>query len=107
MDSLRQWTFDSAFQISENFVDAEKDAERIQRILDFVNKSKTMLRLTEPLGRQTEERAKDVQFLALFTTPEDILEMGRIVKKHMDEQARVMNDSKVTQRTEGVSERRP
>ena len=96
MDSLRQWTFDSAFQISENFMDAEKDAERIQRILDFVNKSKTMLRLTEPLGRQTEERAKDVQFLALFTTPEDILEMGRIVKKHMDEQARVMNDSKVT-----------
>ena len=56
MDSLRQWTFDSAFQIGENFVDAEKDAERIQRILDFVNSAKTMLRATTPLGRQTEER---------------------------------------------------
>ena len=33
LDSLRQWTFDSAFQIGDNFVDAEKDAERIKRIL--------------------------------------------------------------------------
>ena len=45
MDSLRQWTFDSAFQISENFVDAEKDAERIQRILDFVKNSFPYLEL--------------------------------------------------------------
>ena len=99
MDSLRQWTFDAAYQISDNYVDAEKDADRIQRILDFINKAKTMLRLTTPLGRQTEERAKDAQFLALFATPEDILEMGRVVRKHMEEQARVMNDSKVTPKT--------
>ena len=101
MDSLRQWTFDSAFQISNNFVDAEKDAERIQRIIAFVNKSKTMLSLTAPLGKQTEERAKDAQFLALFTTPEDILKMGRFLKKHMEEQVRVMNKSKVTPKTGG------
>ena len=99
MDSLRQWTFDAAYQISDNYVDAEKDADRIQRILDFVNKAKTMLRLTSPLGKQKDERAKDNQFLALFTTPEDILEMGRVVKKHMEEQARVMNNSKVTPKT--------
>merc|ERR1712087_729543 len=96
MDSLRQWTFDSAFQIGENFVDAEKDAERIQRILDFVNSAKTMLRATTPLGRQTEGREKDAQFLALFTSPEEIIEMGRIMAKRMEEHARVMNDSKVT-----------
>merc|ERR1739838_892654 len=95
-DSLRQWTFDSAFQIGENFVDAEKDAERIQRILDFVNSAKTMLRATTPLGRQTEEREKDAQFLALFTSPEEIIEMGRVMRKHMEDQARVINDSKVT-----------
>ena len=99
MDSLRQWTFDSAFQIGDNFVDAEKDAERIQRILDFVNSAKTMLRATTPLGRQTEERTKDAQFLALFVSPEDILEMGRIVRKHIEDQARVLNDSKVTPKT--------
>ena len=99
MDSLRQWTFDSAFQIGDNFVDAEKDAERIQRILDFVNSAKTMLRATTPLGRQTEERKKDAQFLALFASPEDILEMGRIVRKHIEDQARVLNDSKVTPKT--------
>ena len=58
-----------------------------------------MLRLTTPLGKQTEERSKDAQFLALFTMPEDIIEMGRVVKKHMEEQARVMNDSKVTPKT--------
>merc|ERR1712183_77971 len=96
MDSLRQWTFDSAFQIGENFVDAEKDAERIQRILDFVNNAKTMLRATTPLGRQTEERERDAQWLALFASPEEIIEMGRIMAKRMEEHARVMNDSKVT-----------
>ena len=82
-------------------MDAEKDVERIQRIIDFVNKAKTMLRLTSPLGKQKEERAKDNQFLAFFTTPEDTLEMGRVVKKHMDEQARIMNKSKVTPKTGG------
>jgi len=101
MDSLRQWTFDSAFQISDNFVDAEKDAERIQRIINFVNTAKSMLRMTSLLGKQTEERTKDMQFLALFTTPEDIIEMGRVLKKHMDEQARIMNESKVTPKTGG------
>merc|ERR1739838_501036 len=95
-DSLRQWTFDSAFQIGENFVDAEKDAERIQRILDFVNSAKTMLRATTPMGRQTEERERDAQWLALFASPEEIIEMGRIMATRMEEHARVMNDSKVT-----------
>merc|ERR1712183_350796 len=95
-DSLRQWSYDSAFQINDNFVDTEKDAERIKRILDFINSAKTMLRMTTPLGKQTEERQRDSQFLALFTTPEDILEMGRVMRKHMEEQARVVNDSKVT-----------
>ena len=95
-DSLRQWMYDSAFQIKDNFVDAEKDAERITRILDFVNCAKTMLRATTPLGKQTEERQRDSQFLALFTTPEDIIEMGRVMRKHLEEQARMLNDSKVT-----------
>ena len=99
LDSLRQWAFDSAYQISKNFVDAEKDAERIQRILDFVNKAKTILRLTSPLGRQTEERGKDLQFLAVLTTAEDILEMARIIKKHMDEQVRILNESRAGPRT--------
>merc|ERR1712183_242130 len=98
-DSLRQWSYDSAFQINENFVDAEKDAERIQRILDFINSAKTMLRKTTPLGKQTEERQRDLQFLALFTTAEDILEMGRVMRKHMEEQVRAANDSKVTPKT--------
>merc|ERR1712183_516984 len=96
MDSLRQWSFDSAFQIGENFVDVDKDAERIQRILDFVNSAKRMLQATTPLGKQTEERKKDAQFLAVFTTPEDVIEMARIMRKHMDDQARVINESKVT-----------
>merc|ERR1712183_199439 len=96
MDSLRQWSFDSAFQIGENFVDVDKDAERIQRILDFVNSAKRMLQATTPLGKQTEERKKDAQFLAVCTTPEDVIEMARITRKHMDDQARVINESKVT-----------
>merc|ERR1712183_70914 len=96
MDSLRQWSFDSAFQIGENFVDVDKDAERIQRILDFVNSAKRMLQATTPLGKQTEERKKDAQFLAVFTTPEDVIEMARIMRKHMEDQARVINESKVT-----------
>ena len=62
MDSLRQWTFNSVFQIGDNFVDAEKDAERIQRILDFVNNAKTMLRLTTPLGKQTKKDRKTPNF---------------------------------------------
>ena len=101
LDSLRQWAFDSAYQISENYVDAEKDAERIQRILDFVNKAKTMLRLTSPLGRQKKERERDDQFLAVWTTPEEILEMGRIMKKYAEEQARASEDSRVTPKNGG------
>merc|ERR1712087_911097 len=33
---------------------------------------------------------------AVFTTPEDVIEMARIMRKHMDDQARVINESKVT-----------
>ena len=101
LDSLRQWVFDSAYQIGENFVDSGKDAERIQRILDFVNKAKMMLRKTSPLGRQKQEREKDEQFLATFTTPEEMLEMGRVVKKHMEEQARILDESRITPKTGG------
>merc|ERR1712119_175830 len=33
---------------------------------------------------------------ALFASPEEIIEMGRIMAKRMDEHARVLNESKVT-----------
>ena len=70
----------------------------------MVNKAKTKLRLMSPLGKQKQEREKDEQFLTTFTTPEDILEMGRIVKKHMDKQAGVLDESRMTPKTGGRRE---
>ena len=68
MERIRQWMMESAHQITENYSTKAKDDERLQRIVDFVNKCKVVLRKTTPLGIKTEDNEQDKAFLDQLTS---------------------------------------
>merc|ERR1739838_489009 len=76
MKKFRQWMLESAFQIRANFVDPVYDKKRLRRVVNVINKIKVCLKVTTPLGVETEDEEEDRHFLRCMTTNEELFDLG-------------------------------
>ena len=74
---FRRWILESAFQIRINSVDDRTDQKRLRRVADFVNKIKSCLISTTPLGTETEDTEEDKALLRIPISNEKLIDLGK------------------------------